>query len=476
MAKARAFLESLQEARVNLQGKFSSSLKRNGEAITNRMSAVMLELSTLDFVAENKRNVLKAKLATLEEEYLKIVAQVRNDRPDIAGLIVPEACTVEEVQERLLDKNVALIEYFLGDQNSFMFFITSREFRLFRLPPKGEIEKSLRIYLKIISSSPGEEIDLDPASERLSRELLGPAADKLSDSLEYLIIVPDSILYYLPFETLKLRTKSHSKASYLVERFKVSYAASSSSLLFLSEKREESKPRMGLLAFGSPNYRLRNYGVVNNSFNIKEMWDHLYQSKGFDFSPLPYSKKEIMAIARYFKKRDKSIFLGDSAKEETLKNAFLKDYQIVHFACHCFLDEEFPHRSALVLSFDKNREDDGFLHVHEIYNLMLNADLVVLSACQTGKGSLEKGEGLLGLPRIFFYSGARSVLSSLWEINDQSTSVFMAEFYRFLADRNNLSEALRLAKIRMMKSKYSHPFYWSAFVLNGNFKSVLNLH
>jgi CHAT domain-containing protein len=206
------------------------------------------------------------------------------------------------------------------------------------------------------------------------------------------------------------------------------------------------------------------------------MWDHLYQSKGFDFSPLPYSKKEIMAIARYFKKRDKSIFLGDSAKEETLKNAFLKDYQIVHFACHCFLDEEFPHRSALVLSFDKNREDDGFLHVHEIYNLMLNADLVVLSACQTGKGSLEKGEGLLGLPRIFFYSGARSVLSSLWEINDQSTSVFMAEFYRFLADRNNLSEALRLAKIRMMKSKYSHPFYWSAFVLNGNFKSVLNLH
>jgi len=117
---------------------------------------------------------------------------------------------------------------------------------------------------------------------------------------------------------------------------------------------------------------------------------------------------------------------------------------------------------------DDESEEDGFLLVREIYNLRLSADMIVLSACQTGKGRLENVEGVLGLPRIFFYCGARSVVSSLWKINDKSTTQFMSHFYKYLSEGNSKSQALRLAKIKMINSRYSHPFFWASFVLYGD--------
>jgi CHAT domain-containing protein len=117
--------------------------------------------------------------------------------------------------------------------------------------------------------------------------------------------------------------------------------------------------------------------------------------------------------------------------------------------------------------------EDGFLQVSEIYNLRLRSELVILSACQTARGRLENGEGILGLPRIFFYSGARSVLSTLWRIEDKSTARFMKYFYKYLTKGFDKSESLRLAKIKMIKSGYSHPFYWAGFVLNGEYSSAI---
>jgi len=128
-------------------------------------------------------------------------------------------------------------------------------------------------------------------------------------------------------------------------------------------------------------------------------------------------------------------------------------------------------RSALVLTLDDDPNEDGFLQAREISKLQLNADLVVLSACQSGKGRLENGEGVLGLPRSFFYAGARSTISSLWKINDRSTSEIMPEFYRCLAAGHNKARSLRLAKLKMLKSRFSHPFYWAAFILNGDYLS-----
>jgi len=199
-----------------------------------------------------------------------------------------------------------------------------------------------------------------------------------------------------------------------------------------------------------------------------EILREFYLNQGFYFAPLPYSKKEIRDIAKNFPSGEVDVFLGGKAQEETLKSMPLAEYGIVHFACHGLLDEQVPFRSALVLSIDEDKKEDGFLQVREIYNLRLNADMVVLSACQTGRGRLESGEGLLGLPRIFFYAGAKSVISTLWPINDKSTSILMHSIYEHLSKGESKSQAIRSAKIKMLNSKYAHPFYWAAFVLNGD--------
>jgi CHAT domain-containing protein len=173
-------------------------------------------------------------------------------------------------------------------------------------------------------------------------------------------------------------------------------------------------------------------------------------------------------VARRFRRSEVDILSESQANEDAIKSSFLEEYRIIHFACHGFLDEKTPGRSALVLTLDDDPNEDGFLQAREISNLRLNADLVVLSACQTGKGRLENGEGILGLPRSFFYAGARSTISSLWKVNDKSTSKIMPDFYRYLASGYDKARALGLAKLNMLKSRFSHPFYWAAFVLNGD--------
>lgn len=469
-AKARAFLECLQEAKVDIRSNLDPALKEKEGRISNRISFLILELAKSD-ISSKRREELSEKLGQAEEQYMRLFAQIRDEIPEVANLVYPEPCRLEQVQQQLLDEKTALIEYFLGEHKSFMFFITKNNFDLYRLPSRGEIENSIRAYLKVLSNPPKEKFSEALASRRLFKELLLPL-EKISSAYENLIIVPDGTLYYLPFETLILESQNQSSENdYLVNRYKISYAPSSSALLFLSRQRSSPKAQKSLLAFGNPVYFLSHSSKNKRNETYEEVLEQLYLNQGFDFSPLPYSKREIQAISNHFKKDKVDIYLEDKANEEIIKKAPLKDYQIIHFACHGFLDGNVPFRSALVLSLGKNKEEDGFLQVREIYNLRLNADLVVLSACQTGKGGLERTEGILGLPRVFFYAGAKSVLLTLWRISDRATAKFMNYFYQSLSKGNDKAQALRLAKIKMINSNFSHPYYWAAFILNGDFAS-----
>jgi CHAT domain-containing protein len=150
-----------------------------------------------------------------------------------------------------------------------------------------------------------------------------------------------------------------------------------------------------------------------------------------------------------------------------VKSLPLEDFRIIHFATHSLLDEKNANRSALVLKLDDDPAEDGFFQAREIYGVKLNADLIVLSACQTAKGKIEKGEGIQGLARAFFYAGTKSVLASLWKIDDRSTAEFMKLFYEYLVDGKTKQEALRLTKIKMLGTEYSEPYYWASFVLIG---------
>jgi len=453
-AKARAFLEVLGKSTAEIQEELSTGLKREKQKIS-----------------EERKNG-EDDYSLIKGDHVLFSSKIPAEELEAMNMILPEPCHLEQVQKELLDQRTALIEYFLGERQSFVFIIKENDYNLFLLPPRDEIRKSIKGYIKEISDPPRGKFRGNLAAERLFRQLLFPFEKNLNDSIEHLIIVPDGLLYYLPFEALVAgATNKFSKSKFLIEKYKISYAPSSSSLLFLKKKKVRIQPSKSLLAIGNPSYELEEISK-NDGKSSSRIYREIYENQGFDFSPLPYSEREVKEISKFFQRKRKDVFLGSEAGEDLIKKISLEDYQIIHFACHGLHDEIFPFRSGLVLSLDGDMKEDGFLLVHEIYNLKLIADLIVLSACQTGKGKLENVEGVLGLPRIFFYCGARSVISSLWEVNDKSTARFMSYFYKNLSMGNSKSQALRLAKIRMLKSEYSHPFYWASFVLYGDFSPV----
>jgi CHAT domain-containing protein/Tfp pilus assembly protein PilF len=471
-SKARAFLESLYEAKVDITQSLDQQQRQEMNDVSNKIGKIYYEIAKPNSNNRYKQE-LKDRLSQEEDKYMRLLSKIRTENPALAGLISPKTCQLEQIQTKILNEKTAMIEYFLGTQQSYMLLITKYKYEIFILPSRRIIEKTIKAYTKYLSS-PLAEVNGSIAAEPIYKELLFPLEREELLNIEKLIIVPDGILYYLPFEALALKTKMRV-VDYLVDKYLISYAPSASVLSFLCDNKEKIESFKGLLAIGNPIYRY-NKEMNNKSKEGKYYLAEIYLNQGFSFSEIPYSKYEIKAISKYFPKSQRDIFIGKEAREEVLKNRQYNNYQIIHFACHSFLDERFPIRSALVLSSDYEREEDGFLHVWELYNLKLNTNLVVLSACQTGKGLMENGEGILGLPRIFFYSGARSVLSTLWAINDMVTAKFMNLFYSFLEKGNSKAQALQLAKQSMINSKYSHPYYWAGYILNGESDSTIKFH
>lgn len=264
-----------------------------------------------------------------------------------------------------------------------------------------------------------------------------------------LIVVPDGPLYYLPFEALI------SNDHYLIEDHVISYMPSASVLGVLRRRaaREGAYP-MQLLAFGDP--------VV--SLKAGDLW----VAAGYRMPPLPNTRSEVLSISQMFPPLQSRVYLGRAMKEEAIKSEDLHLYRRLHFATHSLVDERLPSRSAIVFAAGDSLED-GFLTVDEISDLELDCEIVVLSACQTGRGEVLRGEGLVGLARSFLFAGARSVVVSLWNVSDVSSSEFMKSLYRNLASKAGEAESLRQAKLELMaKGKaLEHPYYWAPFVFVG---------
>lgn len=352
-------------------------------------------------------------------------------------------CGIIDVQRSLLDERSVMLEYFLGERSSYVVAIAKRTSNIYRMPDQGEIKRSLRAYLKHVSSPPGSTPLAQAASLRIGRELLFPLEKLRDHEMDTIIIIPDGMLGHLPFETLSL--ENGQEADLLIERFNVHYGASASSLVALKRKKVDGGHEKALMAFG---------GAV---------YDHARGS----VSPLPFSMKEVQEIAKLFPGHLCDIYLGDEAIEDNVKSLPLTGYQIIHFAGHGLPDGVRPFRSALLFSPSPQQREDGYLRMDEVGLLKMDAELVVLSACGTGTGVLEKSEGPLSLSRVFFYAGARSVLASLWSVSDSATTELMKSFYASLVQGNDTGQALRSAKLELLASGRSHPFYWAGFVLSG---------
>lgn len=422
-------------------------------------------------IGKQQRDKIENEVRGLEYrlEETRVSAEMERARE---RLVWSQRATIKQLQEKMLRDKDALIGFFLGEARSSAWLVSPKDVYLAILPGRKEVEKEVRQYLEVLTTVPsGIHIDRDISglkvrAERLYRILFGQLSERIVPG-QKLIVVPDGLLNYLPFETLM------HDGRYAIQDHEISYLTSSSMLGIWgeAENKTETTEKMELLAFGDPIFGPEQ----NESVYRRSKTHHGYAAnrtrtfQGFQLTPLPMTRHEVHHIASLFPPERRQVYTDKDSTEEVVKRESLRRYRRLHFATHSLVSETSPSRSAVVLTLDDDPNEDGLLGVSEISELDLDCELVVLSACQTGHGQLLSGEGIQGLSRAFIYAGAQSVVVSLWNVNDTSTAELMKSFYQHLASNSSNAAALRQAKLRMLGSsaEMRHPYYWAAFVIIG---------
>jgi len=410
--RARAFLDTLAEARVGVNSWLTAEQRREIGALRAEVSRAYAEANN------NGTPETRAKLQVAEQRLEDFQADTRQTNPRYAALTHPQPISAVDAQTLARREGIAEIVFALGEEHSEAWMLTGKRVRMVTLPPRSEIERQVHTYRQAISLRPVNEAALLAHVEQgqaLYQTLLGPFGPSLAQE-ERLLIVPDGALYYLPFEALM-----PERNQYLVERQTVSYAPSVSVWRDLLLKRPDKDWPKDLLAFGDPVFQPHSY--PGKQLALDQIVRGAFESRGLQFPPLPSTREEVQGIAALYPPGKQKVYLGPAATEAAVKREALHAYRQIHFATHAVIDEEVPSRSGIV--FAPTTGEDGFLQVPEILALRLNADLVVLSACKTGLGRMMGGEGMVGLTRAVLEAGARRVGVSLWEVNDLATADFM---------------------------------------------------
>lgn len=480
--KERNFSDSLVESRASLERFISKELKDRETNILGKISFFNTNVNYAETDEQLHAALEGRDKAEKELEDLKI--EIRSKNPGYAGLVYPTPAGVNEAKKALKADDTVLISYFIQDNYLYIFSLTRNDVQVVRTEEAKKINSDVKMLLSFLNTpDPSNAGKIKKTAASLYQKLLMPVQN-IGGLNKNIIIVPDEILYYLPFEVLV-----QPNGKYVVEEHTVSYAPSATALLLLNLSRQNSKKE--LFAVANPSVsRLENTDITETGLITAE--------RGFDIdtikSPLPYSEDEIKNISSLFADKGCKTFTGKEASEEAVKSEDLTDYRFLHFATHGIFNEHNPYNSALLFSIDDDPAEDGLLQYREIFDLKTNAELVVLSACKTGLGGIVKGEGLIGISRGFLVSGSESVVVSLWNVSDLSTAFFMNEFYKNIIIRKlPKSEALRQAKITLIRMQtgassssergvsgitkgrqkvtptgFSHPYFWGAFILIGN--------
>jgi CHAT domain-containing protein len=408
--------------------------------------------------ANDERNALYARIgkihATCQSQFL----------PDLSKRLATEMKNpIIQNDPRL--KLQVLLEYVLSEPASYCIVITGRVLDIVPLAGRRKVETLVDGYLsEIRAGKPGVE-----KASQLYSILLRPVLKNQKES-KRLTLVPDGKLHLLPFEALL-----DSGGQYLLRSHVVSIAPSATVYYLLNSERKTDQAQMPFLGIGGV-----PYGETANF--LRSPASRATAQRGLStvnlsqLTPLPGSGEEVESVAKII--GENSITLtGHDATKTALLSQDLSRFTILHFATHAVSDTTFPDRSSLVLGRDPHSDTDGLLQERDIRYLKLNADLVVLSACDTSAGRLQGQEGIVNLVRTFFYAGARTVVASLWEAGDLSTKVLMKGFYSHLMNGEGKAEALRNAKLDLLKEFGSRavPFEWAGFIVVGEANSAVRL-
>ncbi|HXG67373.1 MAG TPA: CHAT domain-containing protein, partial [Blastocatellia bacterium] len=489
---APALLARERELREQLNGK----AERLSRLLGDKKMAAHVEAA---------RKELQAALTRHQEA----LAQIRASSPRYAALTQPAPLGLKEIQSQVLDPETILLEYALGKERSYLWAVTTDSLTSYTLPKQAEIEEAARRVYKAFSSADAPDTD---AAARLSRILLGPVAAQLGT--KRLLVVAEGALQYIPFGALPVpaaqaagdrkqeagggqpstfnpsRPPTPDPRPLVIARHEVVMLPSATTLAVLRQEmagREPAPQELAVLAdpvFGSDDPRVALAAEARAQratvAAVRPAGRELERSaeemglgvSGFErLLSTRREAEEILALAQAGRSLKALDF---QASLTTATGPQLGQYRIIHFATHGLLNSRHPELSGLVLSLvdEHGQPQNGFLRAHEVYNMKLAADLVVLSGCQTALGKYVRGEGLVGLTRGFMYAGTPRVVASMWRVPDRATAELMKRFYTGLFKEGlRPAAALRAAQVAMSKEKrWAAPYYWAAFTLQGEWR------
>ncbi len=506
--RARSLLDLLTESKTDVRQGVDTALIERERTLAKKLSDKAQELARAD--KPERSSTLTGEISQLENEVERAQTAIRKANPNYAALVQPQPLKFKEIQAQL-DADTLLLQYALGEDRSYLWAITNDSLTSYDLPKEEQIKQdSLQVYEMLTARNArksGEtdlqrktriadaEAKLPAAAQALSQTLLGPAAAQLGS--KRLVIVADGALQYIPFAMLpdpavggRSSTAKNIDQPLIVGHEVVSLPSASSLAIQRTElaRREPAPKMLAVIAdpvFDRTDARFKTT-AAETSATVQAVssadtrgLEHIAEASDgktgrLVIRRLPFTRQEADGLMALTPKDSSWRAMDFSASRANVLNGDLAQYRYIHFATHGLLDTERPGLSSLVLStIDADgKPQDGFLRANDIYNMKLPAELVVLSACQTGLGKEIKGEGLIGLTRGFMYAGARRVVVSLWSVNDKATSDLMTKFYRgMLKDNERPAAALRAAQIEMWKQKqWQSPYYWAAFTMQGEWR------
>jgi Uncharacterized protein conserved in bacteria len=475
-SRARSLVELLTEAGANIRFGVDPKLLEQEQNLRLLLNAVERRRQEPSSDGSTQFDQIKQQSQSLINQLDELKAKIRLTSPRYANLKYPEPLNLQEIQQQVLDDDTLLLEYSLGSFRSYLWAVTKNSITSYVLPKQSEIEEIAKPWREINESTSVE------SGLPLSEILLKPVASQLGN--KRLLIVGDGVLQYIPFAALPIPSQPNTPL--LVEHEIVTSPSTSTIAIQREQLQNRSTVAKTVAVLADPVYSLNDSRLTSTVATTNpETTNPSGQSpvkRGVSgigegaktYSRLEFAHTEAEKILALVPETQRLQALDFNASLSQATNPNLSQYQMIHFATHGVLDTVNPELSGVVLSLfnQQGQPQDGFLHLHDIFNLNLPAELVVLSACQTGLGKETKGEGLVGMTRGFMYAGARRVVVSLWSVDDVATSEIMPKFYqKMLEGGQNPIVALRAAQLEMWNSElWQSPYYWAAFTVQGDWR------
>ena len=487
-ARARALIELLAEANTDIRQGVPPNLLADERQLRQAETALRTQrtAAALNKAPESEIETLDREIADNLRAQESLAREIRNASPAYATLEYPEPLTLQEVQTQVLDEDTVLLQYALGEFGSYLFLVTPTSFDTYELPPQTEIDEAARAFAETLRQKSSGT--LLPAvrndSQAIAQLILSPIAERLQTDLKNkrLLVVPDGTLHYIPFAALSLNPDDYQPLILQHEIVTAPSATAIHTLRTTGPERPSDRQTIAVLAdpvFSPEDDRVT--GEIDSNAADKQRGSIYLEANtertntGFPPPRLRGTRVEAEAIRQLVPGDDSEyVALDFDASYATMTDPQLGNYRIVHLATHGYANAENPRFSGLALAAidQQGNEVEGFLNLNDIFNLNLPADLVVLSACQTGLGNNVRGEGLVGLTRGFMYAGAPRLVVSLWNVDDAGTADLMTQFYRYhLESGLTPARALRQTQIDLLEDpKLKHAYYWAAFSFQGEWR------